>query len=313
MKNMFFNNKKIIICSIVSFVIGGLIMCLLNMNNVILIKNSNSAVVDINGIKITANELFEELKSAGGLDAMLNLTDLKILKEKYKITKEDEKTIKDQEEEIFNTYKNYYGYSKEDFLQSNGFKNEEEFLNYLRNDFLYQSYYKDYIKGKLTEKEIKNYYDKYTFGQSDIYVFNGNEADLKGVIKMLKNGSKVSKIQAKYKNVTIDEFEGFTISESKKYSNEFKSKVASLKEGTYSKVFKDENLGETVIYVYKKEKKDTYENLKETIMNLLIEEKQSSDSGLYYQSLIQLRKDNNMKINDSKLKEEYKEYLKQYE
>ena len=66
--------------------------------------------------------------------------------------------------------------------------------------------------------------------------------------------------------------------------------------------------------VYKKAQKDKLElkDVEQDVKEILAKEKKNADSNLYYKSLISMREEAKLEFSDTKLRDEYKEYVNNY-
>lgn len=313
--NWFLDNKRELISLVIGLVIGIFVMGLLWPDRVAQLSNGEEVIVEVEGKQFTANELYEELKTSGGVDQLIDLVDNYILHRKYDFAEEAEKFASEQAETIYTTYQNYYGYTKEDFLSLNGFASEDDFLEYLNDQYYYDQYYKEYVTGKLTDKEIEDYYNASVFGEKQVYIFTASTEtnDLENVRKYLKNGKTFDQIKKKYPNVTATTVDSMKYTDTDSYSETLLSQVASTKKGSYSKVFEDDTLGYVVVYVVDEKDKPSLEDVTDSIVSILVAKKQSDDEKLYYQAFIQLRKDYGIKFSDTVMEEQYKKSIKNYE
>ena len=126
------NNRGTIIVCLVGVLVGMGLMYVISPNRIAKLSNGQQVIVELKNDEITAEDLFTELKRTGGLSALINLMDNSILNDKYDLDKEAEEYAKSQSEYYYNMYEQYYGYTKEQFLESNNFASEEKFKDYLK-------------------------------------------------------------------------------------------------------------------------------------------------------------------------------------
>lgn len=313
--NWLLDNKRELIFLVVGLVIGVLVMFVLWPDRVATLKSGEEVVVEVKGKQFTADELYEKLKGTSGLDQLIDMVDSYILHEKYDFKEEAAKFAEEQSETIYTTYKNYYGYTKDDFLGANGFDSEKDFLDYLNNEYYYQEYYKEYVTNTITDKEVSDYYKSSVFGEKQVYIFSAGteENDLENVRKYLKKGKTIDQIKKKYPKVTATTVDAMKYTDTDSYSENILSNVASTKKGNYSKVFQDDTLGYVVVYVVDEKETPKLEDVTDEVVSLLVKKKQSGDEKLYYQAFIQLRKDYGIKFNDTVMEDSYKKLVKNYE
>ena len=67
-----------------------------------------------------------------------------------------------------------------------------------------------------------------------------------------------------------------------------------------------------ILYRLDQKKTPSLKDVKETIINNLIADEKAEDANLLFKSLINLRKEKNIKFNDTVMAEKYSQYCKQY-
>ncbi len=310
----FRNNAKSFVFLVAGIVIGVLILGAFWPKRVVKLNNGEEVIVDVGNKRITANELYDKLMESNGTEAVFNLVDSYLLKEKYPdLENEAIEFANEQSETIYATYQNYYGYTKEQFLASNGFKDEQAFKDRLQEEFYYEKYYNEYVAGTLKEKEIKDYYKKSVFGEKSIYLFaSESKDDLEKVRSELKKNVSFSDIKSKYTSVSCISFDSVTFKDTQSLSETVLEKVLKTSKGKYTEVFSDDAYKNAVVYIVDEKEKAKIEDVRSDIVDILVKSKQESDAKLYYQAFIKLRQDNNLTIYDTKLKDLYDENVKQY-
>lgn len=78
-----------------------------------------------------------------------------------------------------------------------------------------------------------------------------------------------------------------------------------------SDIFKDDTLGNVLIYVVDAKEKPELADIEEEMTKTLVKSKQKSDESLYYKAFVELREKNDLNIFDTELKEQYEESKKQ--
>lgn len=307
-------NKKALIFGVVGIIIGVSIMGIMWPKRIATLKDGSQAIVSIKGTKITADDLYNELKNGGGLTALLNIIDDKLLDEMYDVETEAADYAKSQSEYYYGIYESYYGYSKEEFLSSNGFKDEEAFITYLKDDFVVQKYFKEYLEKKVTDKDIDKYYKDNVFGEKQVYLFSSQDKDndLEKVRNSLKKGLTFKEITEKYKDVTTNELGKVNFVNAVDYGETLIEQFKKLKAGEYSKVLNTDEYGYTVVYVASSAKKPSKDEAKKDIITAITTDMSNKDEKLYYQAFIELREKNGMKFSDTEMEKEYNNYKKQY-
>ena len=309
-------NKKTEICYlVVGVIIGLLIMLIFWPSRIVTLENGEEVLVEIKGKKFTANDLYKEMKISNGNEALFNMVDLAILRKKYPdLEEEAAQFAKNQSKEIYDSYSSFYGYSKEEFLASQGLKDEEAFLEELAESYYYQTYYDEYVESTIKEKDINTYYKDHVFGEKNVYVFTAStdDNDLEKVRKDLKAGKSFNKIKEKYSNVYSYSYDSIKFTDTDTLTRNVLDKIGSTKKGKYSSVFDDATYGHVVVYVVDEKKKETLDDIRDTIVETMVKEKQESDGVLYYKAFIKLRRDYDLKIYDTELKKLYDDTVKTY-
>lgn len=310
----FKNHKKELISGVVGLVVGIIIMVLLTPTRIAKLSNGKQVVLELNNTSITAEDLYEELKSSGGLSALINLMDSAILNDKYDLEEEAQKYADEQSAYYYNMYEQYYGYTKEEFLEANSFETEEDFIEYLKNEFLYNRYYEDYLASIITDEEIEEYYNNNVFGTRYVYVFSSTEKEnsLEKVRKALKKGTKISKLEDKYADVVVNELGEVDFTAASNFSATFIENVSSLEKNQYSAVFEDDTFGYVVVYVSDVKDKIELVDAEEDIIDVISAEKDAADETLYYKAYQELREAYGMKFYDEALEKEYEAAMKPY-
>ena len=311
MKELFNKYKLTMILIFIGMIVGGLIIELFNYFGVIRLSSKN--IASYKGGKVTVNDLYKELRSQGGIDALLNLVDGELAKS-YGNEEEAVEYARTTANKYFKLYETNYGYSKEEFLNANGFKNEDSFIDYLKKDYFLNKYYENYLRSLISDEEAKNYYDTSVFGDKlNVYIVSSKtKNDLNKIYNSFKNNKDITKLKDT-KTVTVNNIDVLGFDEASNYSEQFVKILKNTKSNEVSKIFKDDIYGYVFIYVLTSTEKDTFETYKDRIKDVLGNELTNKDNTLYYKALIQLRNDSNFKINDYELNKEYEEFKKQYE
>lgn len=293
---------------LVGIVIGIVISCIFTKNNITL-SNGDKVIMSINDYEITSDQLFTELKSTTALNVSLNMIDDIILDKLYTLSKEDEEKIEKNIEDMYTLYEDTYGYTKEEFLESEGFTSEKDFIKYMRSNYKKDLYYKDYLKKDVTETDIKNYYDKYVFGKKKVYMYSsGTKSDLNKVLSMLKKKKNFNYIKENNKDVVCEDL-GYVDFQSE-YDDIVLTTIKNTKKNKYSKIFEIDNYGYAIIYVVDSKKVETIDELKEEIIDKIISNIDSEDETKFNKAFIELRNKYNFKYYDKLLNDAYQKLVK---
>lgn len=312
----FSDNKKTIVVAVISACLGALVMTFFFPERIAKLENGEDIILEVNNHKFSANDLYESLKVKSGNEVLFKMADVAVLKDLYPDREEvAKKYVEEQKKEIYESYQQYYGYSKEECLAANGFANEESFEKELNTKYYYQEYYNDYVRDSITEKELDKFYKESVFGNKSIYLFSApdeSKGELDGIEKMLKGKKTFDEIKEKYQTVSAYNYDSVKYTDIEVFTQNILNKIASTKKNESSGVFTDTTYGNVLIYVVDEEEKQALKDIEDEVKNTLVKSKQLTDEKLYYQAFIHLRESNGLKIFDTELKEFYEESIKQY-
>ncbi len=301
------------------------------------LSNGDEAVVELkDGVKISANELYDDMKENYALQSLLNMIDNKILSEKYS-GKLDEAS--DYANSTIEQLEQYYG---DDLLNAiqyytnfstiEGYK-DSMYLTYLQNLAI-----EDYAKDQITEKQIKKYYKDEVVGDikvNHILITPEVKDDATTEDKTAAEEAAKAKAQEvinklkKASNKEEEEFEKlakeYSMDETTKenggalgYINkgtlgdtykELEEAAFKLKDGECSTEIITTELGYHVIIRLETKEKDSIENLTDSIKETLAQEYMTNNPEVQVTALQELRKDYDLDIVDSDLKEQYAKYI----
>lgn len=293
------------------------------------LKNGQKLVAKMDGKKITAESLYEELKTQGGATTLTNMIDEYIVNKEVK-TDEDAKTYaENQIKQYKESYENY-GMNFAEALANAGYSSEEAFKDVLILDYKKKEITEDYVKETITDDEIKEYYKENIFGDIEAKHIlispntkdgmsddEKNEAEEKAkkeaekIIKKLDKGENFEKLAKKYSDDKGTASNGGKLTVT--YGavvNEFWEGTISLKDGEYSKEPVKSEYGYHIIYRIKQKDKPKLSKVKSDIIDKIVQEKTENDAALQTKALVELRKKYNLKISDTKLKKSYNSSVK---
>lgn len=310
-------------------VIGGvlatiLVVILIWPDRIAKLENGLEPVASIDGLTVTAEDLYEDMKEIYSVSNLLDIIDSKILEEKYPETDEMNTELNDQAESYYNMYNQYYGYSKEEFLTRNGFSSERAFIAYLRLQYRRSEYTNDYIKGQITDKEIEKYYEDKVYGDINtkhiLVKVSSSATDeektnaenlAKEIITKLNEGKSFDEVKEEYKDQITYEELGY-----KAYNANLESAymeaMQKLENNSYTKEPVKTSYGYHVIYRIDQKEKPSLEDVKEEIITSLVSEHKSEDTSVQYKALEKMREDANLKFTDTVLEKKYETYKSQY-
>lgn len=310
-------------------VIGGvlatvLVVILIWPDRIAKLENGLEPVASIDGLTVTAEDLYEDMKKIYSVNNLLDIIDNKILEEKYPETDEMNTELNDQAEKYYNMYNQYYGYSKEEFLTKNGFGSERAFIEYLRLQYRRTQYTDDYIKEQITDKEIEKYYEDKVYGDintkhilvkvsSSATDEEKKEAEnlAKEIITKLNEGKSFDEVKDEYKDkITYEElgYKAYNAS----LESAYMEAMQKLENNSYTKEPVQTSYGYHVIYRIDQKEKPSLEDVKEEIITSLVSEHKSEDTSVQYKALEKMREDAKLKFTDTVLEKKYETYKSQY-
>lgn len=310
-------------------VIGGvlatvLVVILIWPDRIAKLENGLEPVASIDGLTVTAEDLYEDMKEIYSVNNLLDIIDNKILEEKYPETDEMNTELNDQAEKYYNMYNQYYGYSKEEFLTKNGFGSERAFIEYLRLQYRRTQYTDDYIKEQITDKEIEKYYEDKVYGDintkhilvkvsSSATDEEKKEAEnlAKEIITKLNEGKSFDEVKDEYKDkITYEElgYKAYNAS----LESAYMEAMQKLENNSYTKEPVQTSYGYHVIYRIDQKEKPSLEDVKEEIITSLVSEHKSEDTSVQYKALEKMREDAKLKFTDTVLEKKYETYKSQY-
>ena len=296
------------------------------------LQDGKDAVASLNNGGISVDDLYEEMKNTYALNVLINMTDEKILNEKYQKT-DEEKTYVDNmvsQTQMYyqyfysNSFSSYEAFILDQYQARNVDELKEKFtLDYRRNLAI-----KDYAKSLITDKEIKDYYDKEVVGDMKAshilitadYKDNATDDEKKAaeeaaltkaneLITKLNNGedfATLAKENSKDGSASNGGDVGFF--NDGDMEEEFYEACKALEVGKYTTMPVKTQYGYHIILKTEQKEKDTLDNWKEKITDKLAEEKQTNDSDFSTKALIKIREQSGLKINDKELEKQYENY-----
>lgn len=310
-------------------VIGGVlatvfVVILIWPDRIAKLENGLEPVASIDGLTVTAEDLYEDMKEVYSISSLLDKIDNKILEEKYPETDEMNAELEEQANNYYNMYEQYYNYTKEEFLSNNGFGSERAFIEYLKLQYRRSEYAEDYIKKDITDSEIEDYYEENVYGDINtkhILVKASSSATdeektkaenlAKEIITKLNEGKTFDEVKEEYKDsITYEElgYKAYNAS----LESAYMEAMQKLENNSYSKEPVKTSYGYHVIYRIDQKEKPSLEDVKEEIIDSLVEVHKSEDTYIQYKALEKMREDNNLTFTDTVLEKKYDNYKSQY-
>ena len=295
------------------------------------LKNGKEAVVTFDGkAKISVDDLYTEMKDTYALQTLISMIDRQILEDKYKKEIDDAKTYA---ESTVKTLQDQYG----DQLASMLGQSVEGYKNTLYVNKLQENAINDYAKKQVEEKEIKEYYKNKIVGDVEVSHIlitadvtdsmseaekttaeDAAKAKAEQLIAELKEANDVkAKFEELAKANSKDEATssnggslGYinygTISEN---YDPIIDEALKIKNGKISTKAIKTSLGYHVILRTNQKDKASLDDVKDTIIEKLADEKRANDSTMSVKAMQELRKEYKVEIQDTELQEQYAKYI----
>lgn len=306
------------------------------------LKNGEEAVVTFkNGDKISADDLYNELKDKYALEALVDMVDTKILEKEFKKDIDDAKEY--AESTIKSMEKTYGGKDKllEQIQYYTGFATTEAYQNFIYINYLQNKAAEKYAKTLVTDKQVQKYFDDVYFGDISINhilitpsVKSGasqeeiTKAEEKAKKKAEEVISKLNEAKKAGKDIK-EEFKALA----KEYSDDDATKKKSgalgyinlnnlsanydelvnaatkLKDGEYSSKVITTEMGYHVILRVKQKSKGTLKDASDNIRTILSQDTLQNDKNITAKAMNHYRKEYGVDIIDSNLESQYSKYI----
>ena len=150
------NKKKIILCLSALAIVGTITT---GCGKQAKLKTDENTVVSFKKGKITANDLYKELKKES-IEKLINMIDHKLFDKKYPSDDTEEKQVENQLKQI----KTYYGSDESTYKSALktyfGVETEDEAKELLSLEYKRGLAVNDYLEDNITDEEIQKYYDE---------------------------------------------------------------------------------------------------------------------------------------------------------
>ena len=295
------------------------------------VKNGDEVLVSLKGKNITAQKLYEELRTQYGDEELLNMIDSYIANKEVKITDDDKKYV-DEVVDYYKQYAEYYGTDLATFLANyvglKGITTEAEFRNFVLKDYKKTLAVQKYIGDEASEKDLKAYYKENfsdTITAKHILISIDSEAEdqdaaekealekAKSIIKQLNKTDK-DKLEAKFDSLAEENsddtatyskgglIENFT---KKDVEEPFYNAANDLKDGKYTKEPVKTSYGYHIILKVSSKAVEKYNKIKDKVKKEYAQSLMNEDATLSIKKWKELRKKYKMSIKDTEMKKSY--------
>ena len=310
----------VVMAFILGIVLTTIVARLMWPDRIAKLKDGTEPVATIDGTIISADDLYEEMKTTYSITQFLNNIDENILTDLYKEDDEMNEKVKSQADYYLNIYKNNYGYTEEQFLESNGFSSYDDFTDYLKLSYRRDKYTEDYIKKNISDKDIEKYYNDNVYGSincqhilvatSDDVTEDDAKKKAEEIIKKINDGTSWEDIKKEYKDSTTFEDLGYQ-EWNASLEESFLTALKELKDNSFSKEPVKTSYGYHVIYRLDQKEKPSLKDSKESIIEELVENKKKEDQKISTKALIALREEKGLSFSDTEMNNKYKKYIKE--
>ena len=291
------------------------------------LENGQELVVEMEGFKITVDELYNKMKDTYATTVLINIVDEKVLDKEYPTNADLIAEINNQIEYIkLQTGENFYLTIKNQW----GLNNEQELFDFIKVMLKRNMAIKDYVKGTIKDKEIEKYYKDETVGDikaSHILIKPKVTNDMseedkeakeqealdfaKGLIKQLDEGADFAELAKKHSDDEGNASNGGDLGwfNKGKMDKNFEKAAYELKKDTYTITPVKSAFGYHIILKTDEKEKAKLEDVKDNIIESLVNKKLNEDTTLNHIALEQLRKKYKLVIHDSNLNKHYNDYL----
>lgn len=308
----------------IGLVIGLVVMRLCFPERIAHLADGTEVVVSYNDKEITADTLYKDMIEYFSVNVLLNDVDMGILNAKYGESDERKESAEYNTKYYINMYKEYYGYSEDEAIKALGFTSKDELYKYFELDFLRKKYYDEVISKDITQKTINKYYKEKVYGDYNtkhMLVKVAEDASSKEkkeakklaeeIIKKLNSGKTWEEVSEEYKDkITAEDLGIKTFKDS--IDEAYVKAALALKVNTYSKKPVLGSYGYHIIYKVAQEDKKPLDEVKNDVISLIKADMEKKDPKLLYKVLVELRKEANLKIYDTKLNDEYNYLVASY-
>lgn len=322
--------KRKILLSLISM---SLLITLTGCKQIPKLENGEEIVASINGKNFTANELYNELKNQGGTSILVTMIDDYIINQEI----EDSDEAKDYADALIKQYKASYEASGEDFntaLISAGYENEAAFKEVLVTDYKRNEVTEKYVKETITEEDLKKYYDEHVSDELSVkHILIAPEVSddakseektaaekaalekAKSLIEQLNNGADFDALAKENSADEATKNNGGVINNVVKegYVTEFYEAAHALENGKYTSEPVKTEYGYHIIYKVSHTAKQSFDDIKATLYNKVVEKKLTADKNLEYKVWADIREKYNLTINDSTINNVYNTTIKSLE
>lgn len=290
------------------------------------LKDGSELIIEMDGLNMTVDEFYQDLKDTYGTYALINSIDNLLLNKVY----ETDTDMKTKIESQITALKDQFGSDFEDAISYYyGVSTEKQLYNYIETAYKRELAIKDYAETQIDEEDIEKYYEEKAIGDikaSHILIKSDATDDMtdkekeeaeekaletaKEIIKKLNKGEKFEDLAEEYSDDSSAS-DGGNVG----YFNrgdmvsEFEEAAIELKVDEYTKEPVKSQYGYHIILKTDQKDKPKLEEIKDEIKDTLVNELIANTQNIQAFSMEWLREKNNLKIYDAELKIKYDHYM----
>ncbi|MEG0826193.1 MAG: peptidylprolyl isomerase [Bacilli bacterium] len=303
-------------------------LCLSGCNkNVSKLADGKEIVAELEGKQITAEDLYNALKKEGGSTTLINLIDNYITSKEFT----DEDGAKAYAEQQYKYLKSQYEANKTDLDKEilKYYASVQAFKDMIIKDYKSSKVAEKYLKENLTDKEIKEYYEKEIFGKMTvrhILITSDAKSDAtdeekakaknealnktKELIKKLDNGADFATLaKENSKDGTASNGGLYEKFEKENTDAAFWQASYKLEKDKYTKSPVESQFGYHIIYKISAEDKPSLENSKDKIIEALIDKKINEENAVA-KNWVKIREKYKLNILETTINDFYKDTIK---
>lgn len=292
--------------------------------------DDNKTAVSLKGIKITATDYYNEIKKSN-ISKLVDMIDHQLFDEKYESNDEEDQAVEKQINQLKQSYSDDTTFQSV-IQQYFGVNSEDELEDMLRLEYKRKGAVEDFVADNLTDKEIEDYYDQNIIGDikaSHILITpdvdsdatdeekekaeNKAKKEAERIIKKLDEGEDFAKLAEEYSDDEATAKNGGDLDyfNTDDMDENFMDAVKKLDNDEYTKEPVKTQYGYHIILKVDQKEKPKLKEVKDSIKETLANNKLNNNSTLHYETLMDIREENNIKWNDDELEKQYNELMDQ--
>ena len=292
--------------------------------------DDNKTAVSLKGIKITATDYYNEIKKSN-ISKLVDMIDHQLFDKKYESNDDEDQAVEEQINQLKENYSDETTFQSV-IQQYFGVNSEDELEDMLRLEYKRNEAVEEFVADNLTDKEIEDYYDQNIIGDikaSHILITpdvdsdatdeekekaeNKAKKEAERIIKKLDEGEDFAELAKKYSDDEATAKNGGDLDyfNTDDMDENFMDAVKKLDNDEYTKEPVKTQYGYHIILKVDQKEKPKLKEVKDSIKETLANNKLNNNSTLHYETLMDIREENNIKWNDDELAKQYNELMDQ--